>query len=262
MFRAAGEWDEAVLMHLPGDSPRLAALEGTARAAGLRCERVETREGVMIPLPESWEALLKGLSGDRRKQLLRRRRRLAEAGEVGFRWEVTAADFEERWATVVDLHQRRWHAAGRPGCFSSERFTAFHRRVAQVLLPAGGVRFAVLTLDGRPLACDFYYVYDGSVYAYQAGLDPEEGFRLSAGTLCISYGIEAAIGEGLREYDFLKGVHPYKADWSSARREQVTLRVSKPGLREAARAALEAGVRTSRPLRQRLAAGRAGWGRG
>jgi CelD/BcsL family acetyltransferase involved in cellulose biosynthesis len=256
--RGADEWDEALFCHLPGDSPRVGAIEDQARGAGLHCERLEVRSGVTIPLPETWEALLRSLSSDRRKQLLRRRRRLAEAGTVGFSWEVTAASFEAQWATVVDLHQRRWAAAGRPGCFSSPQFTAFHRQVAQALLPVGGVRLAILTLDGRPLACDFYYLYQDRVYAYQAGLDPQDGFRLSAGTLCISYGIEAAISAGLGEYDFLKGVHSYKADWSSVRREQVTLRVSKPGLREAARSALEAGVRATRPLRRRLSAPKAG----
>src|SRR5204863_8566434 len=152
-----------------------------------------------------------------------------------------------------DLHQRRWAGDPRQGCFSSERFTAFHRRVAGALLPRGGIRFAVIELDGRPLACDYYYTYEGRVYAYQAGIDPDVGYRLSAGTIGISYGIEAAIREGFREYDFLKGVHPYKADWSDERRDQVTLRVAVPGPREAFRSALEAGIARTRPLRKALA---------
>src|SRR5207244_7718261 len=122
---------------------------------------------------------------DRRKSILRRRRRFAEAGAMEFDWEVTEENFEARWQTVVELHQRRWQALGRPGCFASEHFVQFHRRVAGALLPRGGIKIAVLKLDGRPVACDYYYVYDGRVYAYQAGLDPAEGLRLSAGTICI-----------------------------------------------------------------------------
>jgi len=247
-------WDELILAHVPAESPRLGLLADAAGGAGLKCEEAERRAGVRIPLPETWEALLAQLDRERRKSLLRRRRRFAEAGTVAFDWDVTPANFEERWRALVDLHQRRWQALGRPGCFSSDRFVQFHRRVASELAPRGGLKIGLLRLDGRPIAGDYYYVYDGRVYAYQAGLDPEEGPRLSAGTVCISFGIETAIGAGLREYDFLKNVHSYKADWSPERREQVTLRVARPGAREQLRTTLESGIRLVRPLRRRLAA--------
>jgi CelD/BcsL family acetyltransferase involved in cellulose biosynthesis len=222
--------------------------------AGLRCEETERRPGVHITLPPDWQALLGSLSSDRRKSILRRRRRFAEAGRMEFDWDVSTANFEERWTTLVDLHQRRWEAVGSAGCFSSERFTRFHRHVAAELLSTGGIKIAVLSLDGRPLAGDYYYVYDGRVYAYQAGLDPVDGLRLSAGTVCISLGIEAAVDAGLREYDFLRNDHTYKAEWSSERREQVTLRMAHPGAREQLRTTLESGIRFVRPLRQRLTA--------
>ncbi len=254
----ASEWDEVLLQHVPAASPCLPAVTEAARLAGLKCEEADRRSGVTVPLPATWEEQLARLAGDRRKQLLRRRRRLAEVGRVEFDWEVTEANFAGRWEVVRDLHQRRWTALGRPGCFASECFTRFHETVAHALVPARGIRMAVLRVDGRPLACDYTYVYDGRAYAYQAGLDPEEGLRLSAGTVGISYGIETAIREGLREYDFLKGVHPYKADWSKERREQVTLRVAQPTAREHLRTTLETGIRLVRPLRKRLAAARTG----
>lgn len=248
-------WDEIHLAHLPGESPRLPRVAAAAAQAGMKCEEAERRPGVFLTLPATWEELLAGLKSERRKQLGRRRRRLAEAGRVDFSWEVTPETFEARWAAVVELHQRRWQAAGSAGCFASEKFTAFHRRVAAELLPRGGLRLAILSLDGRPLACDYYFAYDGRIYAYQAGYDPELAPPLSAGTLCISYGIEAAIREGFREYDLLKNVHSYKADWSSERRDQVTLRVAQAGAREHLRATLETGIRLTRPFRRRLAGG-------
>jgi CelD/BcsL family acetyltransferase involved in cellulose biosynthesis len=254
----AEAWDEALFVSLPGESPRLPALARAASVAGRHVEEADRRAGVFVTLPSTWEEMLRRLAGDKRKSLLRRRRRLAEAGTVTFDWEVTPANFAARFATVRDLHQRRWQALGRPGCFASERFTRFHERVAGELASRNGVRFAILSLDGRPLACDFYYLHDRRVHAYQAGLDPDEGLRLSAGTVGISYGIEAAIGEGCREYDFLKGVHPYKADWSSERREQVSLRIAKPGVREGLRRTLETGIGWVRPLRRRLAAAKNG----
>jgi CelD/BcsL family acetyltransferase involved in cellulose biosynthesis len=261
VFTQLGEaWDEALFVSLPGQSPRRPALAQAAEAAGCKCEEADRRAGVYITLPPTWEEMLQRLPGDKRKSLLRRRRRLAEAGQVTFDWEVSPENFERRLAIVRDLHQCRWQSLGRPGCFASERFSHFHQRVAGQLAASGGVRFAVLSLDDRPVACDFYYLHDRRVYAYQAGLDPEEGPRLSAGTVGISYGIEAAIRAGCREYDFLKGVHPYKADWSPERREQVTLRIAKPGVREGLRATLETGIGWVRPLRRRLAGARNGSG--
>jgi len=247
-------WDDLLLSGLPAESPRLSILAKAAERAGLGSGELERHSGVTITLPDSWEAMLARLGSDRRKSVLRRRRRFAEAGAMQFEWDVTPANFEERWQTVVDLHRRRWQAVGRPGCFSSARFVHFHRRVAGELLARGGIKIAVLSLDGKPIACDYYYLYDGRVYAYQAGLDPEPGLQLSAGTVCIGLGIEAAIRAGFREYDFLKNVQTYKAEWSPERRDQVLLRIARPGAREQLRATLETGIRLVRPLRQRLAA--------
>ncbi|MFN3648478.1 MAG: GNAT family N-acetyltransferase [Armatimonadota bacterium] len=248
----ADAWDELYLTALPAESLRARELPALLGKRGCRAEALARTPGVYVSLEDGWEAAQARMHAGHRKSLRRRRRRLEEAGEVRFDWATGPQELRERWPILRSLHERGWAARGGTGCFHSAPFREFHRQVTEYLLPRGGVRLAVLSLNGEPLAADFYYLYHGRVYAYQAGLDPERGRQLSAGTIGIACGMEAAAAEGLEEYDFLRGVSEYKTVWSDARREQLTLRIARPGLRETLRGTIEAGVSAVRPLRSRL----------
>ncbi len=176
----------------------------------------------MLDLPASWDEYLAGVSKSHRKQLRQLERRVLESERVRWHRVQNAAEFDEAWPVLVDLHQRRRHSLDEPGCFASRVFHDFHREVAGRLLDRGQLRLSWMELDGVPAAAEYHLADGTTTYAYQGGVDPdrlaEEPGRLST-ILCL----RAAIEEGHRRIDFLRGDEPYKAHWRATRVRNIRL---------------------------------------
>ena len=116
------------------------------------------------------------------------------------------------WDILVDLHQRRRRSLGEPGCFASRLFHDFHREVADRLLERSQLRMSWLELDGTPAAAEYHFADGTTTFAYQGGVDPT-GWRKNRAGFRRSCCLQAAIDEGHRRIDFLRGDEPYKAHW-------------------------------------------------
>ena len=205
-------WDRIETDYMGVDDPGMTALRRAladrratiARQPGLHCWR--------MPLPDDFDDYLAALSKSHRKQVRQLCRRVLDSDRAVWRTASTSAEFEEAWATFVDLHQRRRRSLGEPGCFRSPRFSLFHYEVARKLLAEGRLRLHTLELDGRPLAAEYHLAGGGTVFGYQSGVDPtrleEEPGRLAGIAV-----VRQAIDEGFRTYDLLRGDEPYKAHW-------------------------------------------------
>jgi CelD/BcsL family acetyltransferase involved in cellulose biosynthesis len=71
-----------------------------------------------------------------------------------------------------------------------------------------------LRSDGKIAAVLYAFVWLGRMYGYLGGFRPEMA-RCSPGAVLIDHVIGAAIGERLREFDFLRGREAYKYLWGS-----------------------------------------------
>jgi hypothetical protein len=178
-----------------------------------------------IPLPETWDEYLVLLSKSHRKKL----RRLERAGLYGARARTCWADRPDQTRAgmeiLVDLHQRRRRHLGEPGCFSSLRFSAFLREAAAALAAGNRLRLFWIEWEGRPITVEFQLVGGPTVYAYQAGMDPDR-LDLQPGRLSCIAGIQHAICEGRSQFDFLRGDEPYKAQWGAVPRPSLCVRVA------------------------------------
>jgi CelD/BcsL family acetyltransferase involved in cellulose biosynthesis len=186
------------------------------RDAGPNCWR--------IALPPTWEEYVESLSKSHRKQVRRLDSRILASGRAVLRTAHDAATLDEGLNILVDLHQRRRQSLDQPGCFASERFTSFLRDAASRLLAARMLRLHWIELSGVPAAAEFQLCGAGMTYAYQAGVNPallheEPGRLINIATL------RAAIEEGCKGFDFLRGDEPYKAHWRAVPRETVTYRI-------------------------------------
>jgi CelD/BcsL family acetyltransferase involved in cellulose biosynthesis len=244
-------WDEIVLARIPEHSPSVLLIPGLAEALDLRRSELQRVSGVVVSLPATWDDLLSKIGKRHRHELRRSRRLLSERGRLHFRWSRTADEFAELWPDFVALHQKRWQSRGQPGCFASPRFAAFHQRIGPCLASAGKARLGVLYLDETPLAACHLLVHAGTVYHYQSGLDVAAGGRSSPGEVLLGCCLEAAIGEGLRAWDFLGGMCRYKWSWSQQLQHQVSLRLVRRGFRETARRGLEASIQSLRRWRKK-----------
>jgi CelD/BcsL family acetyltransferase involved in cellulose biosynthesis len=213
-FLCRGElrWDRIETDYTAVDDGAMTALQ---RALADRRATVFARAGLhcwRMPLPSDFDEYLAALSKSHRKQVRQLCRRVLDSGRAVWRTASTSAEFEEAWATFVDLHQRRRRSLGERGCFRSPRFAVFHYEVARKLLAQGMLRLHTLELDGCPLAAEYHLAGGGTVYGYQAGVDPtrldEEPGRLAGIAV-----VRQAIADGFRTYDLLRGDEPYKAHW-------------------------------------------------
>jgi len=139
------------------------------------------------------------------------------------------------FAQLVDLHQQRWTASGKPGCFASERFTRFHHSLAHTLVPAGQAILARLRHGAGPLAVLYGFTTGTKFDFYQCGVLPERHGKVkSPGTVVHLLLMEWLAGRGFTTYDFLRGSADYKKRLATASRQLVTVQVTRPTLRTAA----------------------------
>jgi CelD/BcsL family acetyltransferase involved in cellulose biosynthesis len=218
------DWDRIDLSAVDTGDPAIEKL--LARLEGRECliSRQPADSCWVLDLPASWDEYLAGISKSHRKQLRQLERRVVESDRVEWNRVETKVDFDQAWPILIDLHQRRRRSLGEPGCFASRLFHNFHREAAGRLLERGQLRLSRMSLDGIPAAAEYHLADASTTFAYQGGVDPErlaeEPGRLST-ILCL----RAAIDEGHRQIDFLRGDEPYKAHWRATPRETFDYRV-------------------------------------
>jgi CelD/BcsL family acetyltransferase involved in cellulose biosynthesis len=154
---------------------------------------------------------------------------------------------------MIELHQARWMAAGKPGVFSAQRFTAFHRALAGQWTPDGRAVLARLAVGDRPLAVIYGFTIGSRFHFYQSGVAIEEGLFKSPGIVAFLLLMGALAGRGFEEFDFLRGSSEYKHRLATHEHALVKLTVVRPTLRSAvhymgslARRAAARGYRTLR----------------
>lgn len=169
-----------------------------------------------LRLPASWEDYLSQWPRRNARQKMRRFLRKLDAGEGLSVTRATAATLERDLEAVDALWTENWGARKgerlpRLRRFIREGGAAFYR------FGAGDVR--VLWQGERPTAANLYYVdrAKGALHFAFGGRDrsvttPPPGFLLHCAT------IRAAIAEGYRIYDFLKGNEAYKYDFGAVDR--------------------------------------------
>jgi CelD/BcsL family acetyltransferase involved in cellulose biosynthesis len=203
-------WDQLELPSIDDGDEAMTLLAGEleARDALVSCQKAGNCWA--IDLPESWDAYLTSISSSHRRHLRDSYKRKLEAGRCQWHRVRNATEFEETWAILVDLHQRRRQQLGDAGCFASREFAAFHREIAGILLEKGQLRLSWIELDGAPFTAEYHFNSPATVYTYQSGMDPDRS-KDAPGRLSYCVTIKAAIEEGFTRFDFLRGDEPYKA---------------------------------------------------
>jgi CelD/BcsL family acetyltransferase involved in cellulose biosynthesis len=112
------------------------------------------------------------------------------------------------------LHRKRWEGRNLPGALSTEEVRAFHRGAARGLLKAGILRLWLLRVGGKVAAAYYGFNHRGTACYYLSGFDPEQSYA-NPGTLVVGHAIAAALAEGMRAFNFLRGREAYKYRWGA-----------------------------------------------
>ena len=159
-----------------------------------------------LDLPAGWDEYLGMLKSKQRHEVRRKLRRLAEAGQVSYRFITDGADIPGAMDTFLRMFTE---SRDDKAVFMTGRMESFFRSVADSLAEAGIFKLGVLELDSVPASTIICFDYKNSMYLYNSGYDPVYN-SLSVGllskVLCIKDSIEAK----KEKFDFLKGDEEYK----------------------------------------------------
>ena len=203
------DWRRCELHPLRAGSPLL-----EARAApGCSDEVLEFEPCLVLEVPAGARGLREVIPSGMRAKFRQAERRAEKAGRVSLE-TATAATVSEILKAFFQLHEARWASRDAPGVLADPAIWRFHGAAAPHLLSAGFLRLQSLRLDERIVAVVYALFAKGCAYYYLSGFDPEFA-TISPGTLTVGHTIRQALGEGAREFDFLRGRERFKYSWGA-----------------------------------------------
>jgi Acetyltransferase (GNAT) domain len=213
-------WDCLTLQDVPESSPLL-KWEG-AVLGNATIQAIPRGKCPIANLGNDFEEYIKQLSQKTRQHA---RQYLRAADRIGAVLELAgAADADAFFDDLVRLHQQRWTAEGKPGCFSAQRFAEFHRQLARAWVATGDAVLARLSLGGQPIAVLYGFVTGTKFDFYQSGIQrANSGPLVSPGTTANLMLMRTLMDRGVNRYDFLRGSSSYKERLANEERQLFSL---------------------------------------
>ena len=200
------QWHGLSLCNIPETSPSRTILPQIAAKRGFSLQETVNEVCPVIPLPESFDAYLAQIDSKQRREIKRKLRRAvgadAQLVQVG-----PEDDIEEAVNAFLELLQkstfekRDWLNEGRTQLFHT---------VAKAAQAAGTLQLLFMEVDGQKAAALFNFIYNGRIWVYNSGLNPDTFGNLSLGVVISAKAIELGIEQGATEFDFLRGNETYK----------------------------------------------------
>lgn len=165
----------------------------------------------VLHLPSKWEDYLARLEKKSRHELRRKMNKVnetrikdvqPEAKELFFEL-MARSDREKKDFLDVDM-------------------IAFFRQLIDAFASKGWLRMRAAVLEGRTLGMILAFGFKDRVYLFNMGFDPDLR-GLSPGIVTIGNDINAAIVEGYKHYDFLRGDEDYKYRFGAEKRHTVRI---------------------------------------
>ena len=161
----------------------------------------------------TWDSYLATIGSAHRANVRRRLRGLEQKFQTRFEQVTTEPERAEALDALARFHDNRYDSRGGSTAFSSPSLRAFHDEVTRRGIDRGWMRLYVLRLNEAVAAVMYGFSYNRTFYFYQHGFDSQYQ-QHSVGLAVMALTIQAAIDEGLQEFDFLWGVEGYKSLWS------------------------------------------------
>ncbi|MDB5395847.1 MAG: hypothetical protein JWM91_3353 [Rhodospirillales bacterium] len=173
----------------------------------------EIEEGEPCPLlavsgPDGMAAVPPRMRSNWRNAVRRFAREGGMVEQVGAQGTGTAITSLER------LHAARWRKKGQHGVLVDPSLSAFLRNAVPELDRAGLLRIQQLNFGADIVGVLFAMRGKTATHYYLSGFDPAFA-HFSPGTILVGAAIQAAAGEGLSAFDFLRGCESYKYAWGA-----------------------------------------------
>lgn len=169
-----------------------------------------------LDISDGLDAVLAGLSSNRRNSLRRKARKLAQSGKVEFTSVTPSPDeLDQELDAFAVLEDAGWKGRAGSSIRRREGFDSFFRSALRHFAGERRVRFDRLTLDAKDLAIQFGLVSHGRYMLIKPTYD-ERLSDLSPGYLLTLEAIGHSIDDGLAAYEFLGAGDPWKLHWTQS----------------------------------------------
>ena len=203
---SAADWATLDLPSLPNGSPTLELLPSLAKSMNMSVMIHEEETTPKAELPDTWDEFLAGLRKKDRHELRRKIRRLDR--ENSHR-QYVANDGEDLNGSMQDFFRLLRVSREDKNEFLTPERETFFLDIARESVSRGQFILSFLEVDGENVAACICFDYGGSYLLYNSGYDPSYS-RLSVGLINKALSLQAAIQEGRRTFNFLKGNERYK----------------------------------------------------
>src|ERR1700726_572899 len=131
----------------------------------------QQRISYRVPVAASWEAYLDSISKKMRSGIQQQVRRANRTFSVEARLCQSTDQLETDLQTLFALHAKRWQQRGKTGSLFQDEKQKFYGELAKSCLARGWLEFWMLEFNGKPVACEFGFNYDGVYSFLQGGFD-------------------------------------------------------------------------------------------
>ncbi len=202
---------------------RLAAMNGRRRL-----ELFQRIEAPVLDLSDGWEAVYRRKTNSpKRGHHKRRRRQLADLGDVEVVHARTLKELEPALEDSFRLHELRWQNRPDGSGFVTATGKQFTRAVLKGLAKIDATRIVLMKIDGRPVAFCWYLLLERRAYLHRLAFDPAFG-RFSPGLVSALDSLQLAARDGATRAEFLGGAERYKVELAD-RFEPLHLGIGWPG---------------------------------
>ncbi len=191
------------------DSPVVAGLKKNLPQLSIQ----EQDKCPVLDLPGTWADYLASLDGKSRHELRRKMKKVNGA--------VIQDVKPTEMGRFLDLMAG---SRGKKKEFLTPEIMQFFGEITDSFYRRGWLRMRAVVFDGRAIGMILAFGFRERVYLYNMGFDPH--FRsMSPGIVAIGFDINAAIEEGYKYYDFLRGDEDYK--YRLGAKERYTMRLTR-----------------------------------
>jgi CelD/BcsL family acetyltransferase involved in cellulose biosynthesis len=224
-------WSRLSLTYLPGDDPATDDLVQAARTLGWRSQVRPYERTVEIDLAGGLAEVESRLSGKKRANLRRRRRRLGELGALTLTINDGRSDRREDLDTFIALEASGWKgphgSATAIACRPESR--RFFAEMTEWAAAAGTLRLSFVRLDGRPVAALLGLEDGDAYYAVRTAYD-ESCRQHSPSDVLLHHHIADLCEKGVPRLVILGRDEPYKREWSEQGQDHVLAHLFPPTL--------------------------------
>jgi CelD/BcsL family acetyltransferase involved in cellulose biosynthesis len=205
-----------VLRRLDSEGKLAAAARRLGSEGQLRLARLEAMASPYVDPTITWEQFEQSLSNSRRKELSRRRRRLADKGEIEIEASDGSVELEAELSEFLRLEGSGWKEQKGTAVHLRPETQRFYEDAADWAAGMGLLRLTFLRVGDRRVAAQ-YMIDDGAQrHLLKIGYDPAYS-RFGPGVILELDDVRAALADG-RTFELGTGMNAIKEEFMNAQR--------------------------------------------